>query len=69
MINIKCREFNIKLERSLKSGEKVAIKYADLTKKEQIGYMIGVCEVFDQMVAKDDCREAKQLLAYIKGKQ
>lgn len=67
MIEIKCRSFFVKWEKNLPDGNKLQIQYKNLSKENQTKYHIGVCEVFDQMVAKDDCREAKDIIAYIKG--
>lgn len=66
MTNIKCRNFFIKWERNLPNGNKITVPYGSLTKREQTIYHIGVCEVFDQLIIKDDCREAKSVLDYIK---
>lgn len=67
MIDIKCRPFFIKLERTLPSGEKIQLSYDKLDKKAQTQYHIAVCEVFNQMVVKDSLVEAKAVLDYIRG--
>lgn len=68
-MDIKCRNFHVKFERNLTNGKKIVIPYSNLTKREQTLYHIGVCEVFEKMLVKDDCREAKSVIEYIKGLQ
>ena len=68
----KCRDFKISIHRNNPDGTKTEVtsdKIQELPKEYQSKLEMGMLEVFDSMVLKDDLRESKQVLKYIMEKK
>ena len=64
-MEIKSRNFSVKIEKNNKDGTKTLIDVSKLSAIEQANHEVIVHGVFDKMVEKDDLRESKAVLDYI----
>jgi hypothetical protein len=65
MHKIICRNFTLKLERNNADGTKSPLDMSSLKKEEQTNMHLATHDVFDLLVSKDDCREAKAVIKYL----